>query len=84
MPPAEIIADRFHVMKLVNDELNQARNAFRRSPDELPEDVSSKAAQATLKNSKYALLKPEETLTDKPREKLAEVKAVALQAGCNA
>ncbi|MEM1308766.1 MAG: transposase [Cyanobacteria bacterium P01_H01_bin.153] len=43
----------------------------------MPEDVSSEAAQAALKRSKYALLKPEETLTDKPREKLAEVKTVA-------
>jgi transposase len=77
MPQAEIVADRFHVMKLVNDELNQARNAFRRNPDELPEAVSPEAAQAALKNSKYALLKPEETLTDKQHEKLAEVKAVA-------
>ena len=77
MPQAEIVADRFHVMKLLNDELNQARNAFRRSPDELPEGVSPEAAQAALKNSKYALLKPEATLTDKQHEKLAEVKAVA-------
>ncbi|MGD1932347.1 MAG: ISL3 family transposase [Leptolyngbyaceae cyanobacterium] len=77
MPQAEIVADRFHVMKLVNDELNQARNAFRRSPDDWPEGVAPAAAQAALKNSKYALLKPEETLTDKQHEKLAEVKAVA-------
>ena len=77
MPQAEIVADRFHVMKLVNDELNQARNAFRRTPDDLPEGVSPEAAQAALKNSKYALLKPQESLTEKQRKKLAEVKTVA-------
>lgn len=77
MPGAEIVADRFHVMKLVNDELNQARNAFRRSPDELPEGVSPEEAKAAIKSSKYALLKPEENLTDKQREKLAQVQAVA-------
>ena len=77
MPQAEIVADRFHVMKLVNDELNQARNAFRRKPEDLPADISPETAQAALKNSKYALLKPEETLTDTQVEKLAEVKAVA-------
>ncbi len=77
MPQAEIVADRFHVMKLVNDELNQARNAFRRQPNDLPEGVSEAAAKAALKNSKYALLKPEETLTDTQIEKLADVKAVA-------
>lgn len=77
MPQAEIVADRFHVMKLVNEELNQARNAFRRDPDDLPEGVSPEAAQEALKNSKYALLKPEEKLTDTQIEKLADVKAVA-------
>jgi transposase len=77
MPQAEIVADRFHVMKLVNEELNQARNAFRRQPDNLPEGVSPEAAKAALKNSKYAFLKPEEKLTATQVEKLAEVKAVA-------
>jgi transposase len=77
MPQAEIVADRFHVMKVVNEELNQARNAFQRQPDNLPADVSPEAAKAALKNSKYALLKPEEKLTERQIEKLAEVKAVA-------
>jgi len=77
MPQAEIVADRFHVMKLVNEELNQARNAFQRQPDELPAGVSPEAAKAALKNSKYALLKPAETLTENQQEKLAEVKAIA-------
>ena len=54
MPQAKMVADRSHGMKLVNDELNQARNAFRCNPDELPAGVSSEAAQAALKNSKYA------------------------------
>ena len=77
MPQAEVVADRFHVMKLVNDELNQARNAFRRAPDDLPEGVSTEAAKAALKNSKYALLKPEERLTENQRETLAAVKTVS-------
>jgi len=77
MPQADIVADRFHVMKLVNDELNQARIAFRRQPDEWPTGVSPKVAKEALKNSKYALVKPEATLTDTQIEKLAEVKAVA-------
>jgi transposase len=77
MPQAEIVADRFHVMKLVNEELNQARNAFRRTPEPLPEGVSPEQAKEALKNSKYALLKPKEKLTDQQIEKLAEVKAVS-------
>jgi transposase len=56
MPEADIVADRFHVMSLVNQELNQARNAFRRSPDDRPEGVTPEEAKAALKASKYALL----------------------------
>lgn len=77
MPNADIVADRFHVMKLVNQELNRARNAFIRQPTDLPEGVTAEAAKAAMKNSKYALLKPEENLTDIQKEKLAEVKAVS-------
>lgn len=77
MPDADIVADRFHVMKLVNTELNQARNAFIRKPTDLPVGVTEETAKAAMKNSKYALLKPEEKLTDSQREKLAELKAVS-------
>lgn len=77
MPNAEIVADRFHVMKLVNQELNQARNAFIRKPTDLPDGVTPEAAKAALKKSKYALLKPEERLTETQVSKLAEVKAVS-------
>ena len=77
MPDADIVADRFHVMKLVNQELNRARNAFIRKPTELPDGITSEAAKTAMKNSKYALLKPAETLTDSQKEKLAEVKAVS-------
>lgn len=77
MPDADIVADRFHVMKLVNTELNRARNTFIRKPTELPKGTSPEAAKTAMKNSKYALLKPEERLTDKQKEKLAEVKQVA-------
>jgi len=77
MPQADIVADRFHVMSLVNQELNQARNAFRRTPDDLPDGVTPEVAKAALKSSKYALLKPEAKLTDTQRDKLAEVTAVS-------
>lgn len=77
MPQAEIVADRFHVMSLVNQELNQARNAFRRSPEALADGVTPEAAKAALKSSKYALLKPQANLTATQQDKLAEVKAVS-------
>lgn len=77
MPQAEIVADRFHVMNLVNQELNQARNALRRAPEALADGVTPDALNAALKSSKYALLKPEANLTEIQRNKLAEVKAVS-------
>lgn len=77
MPQADIVADRFHVMSLVNQELNQARNAFQRTPDDLPDGVTPEGAKAALKASKYALLKPAAKLTDTQRDKLAEVIAVS-------
>lgn len=77
MPHADIVADRFHVMKLVNQELNRARNAFIRQPTDLPEGITVEAAKIAMKNSKYALLKPAEKLTDNQKEKLAEIKTVS-------
>ena len=77
MPNADIVADRFHVMKVVNQELNQARNAFKREPTDLPDGVSVDEAKAALKNSKYALLKPNANLTETQVSKLAEVKAAS-------
>lgn len=80
MPQADIVADRFHVMSLVNQELNQARNAYQQLPDlpdALADGVTPEAAKAAFKSSKYALLKPEANLTELQRVKLAEVKAVS-------
>ena len=77
LPNADIVADRFHVMKLVNQDLNRARNAFIRKPTNLPAGITAETAKAAMKNSKYALLKPEENLTETQKEKLNEVKAVS-------
>ncbi len=79
LPQADIVADRFHVIKLVNQELNRARNAFIRQPTGLPKGITPEMAKAAMKNSKYALLKPVQNLTDTQRTKLAEVKAVSPQ-----
>jgi len=74
LPNADIVADRFHVMKLVNEELNRARNAEKKATDELKDESKKEELQAVLKNSKYAVLKPEERLTEKQVIKLEEVK----------
>ena len=74
MPNADIVADRFHVMKLVNDELNRARNSEKRAISVLKDTPKKAELESIFKNSKYALLKPEESLTNKQKIKLEEVK----------
>ena len=74
LPNADIVADRFHVMKLVNAELNRARNAEKKAVNSLKDDSKKEELQAILKDSKYAILKPEEQLTEKQQTKLEEVK----------
>lgn len=74
LPNADIVADRFHVMKLVNEELNRARNAEKRVINEVTDEAKKEELQAVIKNSKYALLKPEERLTEQQKVKLEEVK----------
>ena len=74
LPQANIVADRFHVMKLVNQELNRARNAEKTAINELEDEAKKAELQAVLKKSKYAILKPEENLTEKQEMKLEEIK----------
>ena len=76
LPNADIVADRFHVMKLVNQELNATRNAVIKGNVE-NQDAEKMRANAALKSSKYAVLKPEEKLTQLQQLKLSEVKAVS-------
>lgn len=74
LPNADIVADRFHAMKLVNEELNRAKNADKRAINEIKNEAKKSELQAVIKDSKYALLKPEERLTEKQKIKLEEVK----------
>lgn len=77
MPEAEIVADRFHVMKQVNQELNKTRNRLLRGKIAPSEGVTSEQIKEGLKGSKYALLKPEGNLTEKQKIKLEEVKSIS-------
>lgn len=74
MPNAEIVADRFHVMKVVNDELNKAIGAARKMAKETEDEAERERLKKVLSKSKYAILKPEENLTDKQKIKLNEIK----------
>lgn len=76
LPNAEVVADRFHVMKIVNQDLDAARKTLRKANNENLDEVEKSRVAAALKQSKYALLKPEENLTEKQKAKLEEIRKV--------
>jgi transposase len=75
IPNAAVVADRFHVMKIVNQDLEAARKTLSKANDECLDAVEKERVAAVLKQSKYALLKPEEKLTQKQKAKLEEIRA---------
>lgn len=77
MPNANITADRFHVMKQVNDELDRMRKTEKKAAMSL-EDKSEKSRQLeALTKSKYSLIKNEDSLNEKQKSKLNSVLEVS-------
>lgn len=66
MPLATVIYDRFHLMKLMNQSLDELRRRLQR---DLPPDD-----RHILKNKRFVLLKPRENLTARQRVDLAELR----------
>jgi transposase len=84
MPKAQVVADRFHVMAQINQELDMQRKREKRKIEDLikaaktPEDkAKQEQALEGLKKSKYVLLKNEKNLTEKQVSKLIQVKEVS-------
>jgi len=77
MPEADVTADRFHVIKQVNDELDAARKAQKKEAVQLKNKSESKRVLAGLTSSKYSLLKNEDDLTELQKTKLKSVKDVS-------
>ena len=77
MPQAEIVADRFHVMKQVTDELDSARRKIKREAEKLKSKFQKEKILSGLTKSKYVLLKNEQDLNEDEKEKLKEVEKVA-------
>jgi transposase len=61
-PRADIVADRFHVMKQLNDQLSKARRQIQRQADE-----STKAA---LKGCRWLLVRNRDSLSESQRQQL--------------
>lgn len=72
-PNAEVTVDRFHVTKMIHEELNQARISQKQMAKSLKLKERAKLFDG-LKGSKYTLLKAENKLTIQQKEKLEQVK----------
>jgi transposase len=72
-PNAVITVDRFHVTKILHEELNQARIAEKKTASELNVTEREKVFES-LKGNKFTILKAENKLTDKQKEKLEKIK----------
>ncbi len=79
-PNAEVTVDRFHVAKMIHDELNQARIAQKQTAQSLGIKEREKLFNG-LKGSKYTLLKAEEKLSVEQKKKLEQVKSASPNVG---
>ncbi len=81
MPNAEVVADRFHIMKLVNDEVDSQRKALKRNLKKIKKKAERERLTRVITNSKYSLLKNEKDLNEEQKEKLKQVREVFPELG---
>jgi transposase len=72
-PNAEITVDRFHVTRIIHQELNQARIEQKKGAEALNAQARNKLFDG-LKGSKFLLLKSADNLSEKQKNKLKLVK----------
>lgn len=72
-PNADVTVDRFHVTKMIHEELNQARISQKQTAQSLSLPERTQLFDG-LKGSKYILLKSEYKLSEKQKEKLVKAK----------
>ena len=72
-PNADVTVDRFHVTKMIHEELNQARIKQKKAASSLKAKEKAKLLES-LKGSKYTLLKAENDLSSQQQLKLKQVK----------
>jgi transposase len=76
MPNANVTADRFHVMKQVNDELDTMRKTEKKTALSLDDKSEKERILEALNKSKYSLIKNEDSLNEKQKSKLKSVQEV--------
>ena len=86
IPNAQIVADRFHVMAQINQELDGERQKEKRKIEaeikqaKAPEEKAEKATMlAGITNSNYTILKNEQDLNNEQKDKLIQVKKASIR-----
>lgn len=77
LPNAIISVDRFHVMKMVNQELDAAQKYLKKAAESLSDATVKAQLKAPLHHSKYVLLKPRNDLTPEQQSQLEALRQVA-------
>jgi transposase len=77
MPNANVTADRFHVMKQVNDELDTMRKTEKKIAMSLENKLERERILEGLNKSKYSFIKNEASLNEKQKEKLNSAQEVS-------
>jgi transposase len=72
-PNAIVTVDRFHVTKVVHEELNRVRITEKKIAEELKTEERKKVFDS-LKGNKYTILKAENKLTEKQKDKLEKIR----------
>ncbi|WP_230966687.1 ISL3 family transposase [Nostoc commune] len=72
-PNALVTVDRFHVTKIVHEELNRARITEKKIASELNTPLREKVFES-LKGNKFTILKAENKLTVKQKDKLNKIR----------
>ena len=81
MPNAQIVADRFHVMKQINEELDTKIKQEKRAAKKIKNRKIRQETLTGLTHSKYPLLKKKESLNHEEKAKIETVEQVAPELG---
>jgi transposase len=81
LPNAQVVADRFHVMKQINQELDERRKQEKRAALKIKNRQEREKKLAGLTHSKYPLLKKKECLSDEEQAQIALLQKVAPELG---
>jgi transposase len=81
MPNAQIVADRFPVMKQINEELDNKRKTEKREAKKVKNKKKREEELVGLTNSKEPLLKKKDSLNEEEKAKIEEVKKVSPELG---